>query len=95
MSRQSLSADALIRRALAINVNAPLPRHTHNEMTAFAQDPGPSRGDPSRHALRPTEASKVATCYVRFTSTRAVRCAQKPVIRRRRGKRQLEVGSAS
>jgi hypothetical protein len=35
-----------------------------------------SRGDPCWSALRPIKASKGAACYVRSTSTPAVRCAQ-------------------
>ncbi len=34
----------------------------------FGTDSGPSRGDPYRPAVRPTEASKAAVCYVRNTS---------------------------
>ena len=39
----------------------------------FRPDSGPSRGDPCRRALRPTQASKAAVCYVRSTSTPAER----------------------
>jgi hypothetical protein len=39
----------------------------------FGSDSGPSRGDASRRAIRPTEASKAAVCYVPNTSTPAVR----------------------
>jgi hypothetical protein len=43
---------------------------------SFGAHSGPSQGDLSRRAFRPTEASKAAARYVRFTSGRAVRCAQ-------------------
>ena len=39
----------------------------------FRADSGPSRGDPGTRAIRPIEASRVAVCYVRFTSIRAIR----------------------
>ena len=38
----------------------------------YGADSGPSRGDPCRPAIRPTEASKGAVCYVRSTSTPVV-----------------------
>ena len=42
----------------------------------YCADSGPSRGDRRWHDIRPIEASKVAICYGRFTSTPALRCAQ-------------------
>jgi len=39
----------------------------------YGADSGPSRSDSYRPAIRPTEASKAAVCYVRATSTPAVR----------------------
>jgi hypothetical protein len=47
----------------------------------YGADSGPSRGAPSRRALRPIEASKAAVCWVRFTSTPAVHFAQIAAVR--------------
>ena len=39
----------------------------------YNADSGRSRGGSCRGAIRPIEASRVAVCYVRFTSIRAIR----------------------
>ena len=46
----------------------------------FRPDSGPSRGDPCRAAFRPIDASKVAICNGRFTSTQVGWNAQIAVI---------------
>jgi hypothetical protein len=44
----------------------PISRSQWND--GFGADSGPSQGDSRRRAIRPTEASKAAVCYVRNTS---------------------------
>jgi hypothetical protein len=39
----------------------------------FGAHSGPSQGDSRRRAIRPTETSTTAVCYVRNTSTAAIR----------------------
>jgi hypothetical protein len=59
-------------------------------MSQKAQTPCPSLGSPFRGAIRPTATSVVPICYVRFTSTPAVRFAQEeqiPTVRRRLSER--------
>ena len=49
----------------------------------YGADSGPSQGDPRTRTSRPIEASLSAVCYVRNTSTPAVRFAQyRPLPRR-------------
>src|SRR5208282_6745401 len=49
------------------------PNSRSKSYDGYRPDSGPSRGDSCRRAFRPTEASRAAVCYVRNTSTPAVR----------------------
>ena len=60
------------RRVFAYSHCAVKPSSQRNG--GFGADSGPSRGDYTRRAFRPIEASKVAICNGRFTSSPVRRC---------------------